>query len=61
MIIIKAREYIHHTYYGKSQLLHIGMPMGYGTIASKGAVHGSKYQTIPSLQTQNLYTEPKGV
>ena len=38
-----------------------GMPMGYGTIGSNGAAHGSKAQTSKSLQTQNLYTEPEGV
>ena len=38
-----------------------GMPMGYGTIASNGATHGSKAQTSKSLQTQNLYIEPEGV
>ena len=35
--------------------------MGYGTIASNGATHGSKAQTILSIQTQNLYTEPEEV
>ena len=39
----------------------MGMPMGYGTIASNGAAHGSKGHNNKSLQTQNLYTKPEGV
>ena len=51
----KNAEYIHHTQYGKSQCLHIGMPMGYGTIASNGAAHGSKAQTIYNYKPK-IYT-----
>ena len=35
--------------------------MGYRNIARNGAAHGSKAQTILSIQTQNLYIEPEEV
>ena len=38
---------------------HIGMPMGYGTIASNGATHGSKAQTIYNYKPK-IYTQSQG-
>ena len=58
-IIYLNVEYIHHTEQGKSKCLHTGMPMGYGTIASNGAAHGSKAQTIYNYKPK-IYMQIQG-